>query len=222
MYLLFLPGSSEANDHDVRELYLRIIVIARRTGAAVVVVHHTTKGNQATKGITDVGSGHGVISRIVDTHITLLPVATEGDTPPTVKLEAVTRSFKQPQPRLLVRAGGNVPVWTSRDYPMDATGGQSTEASETLEARRFAEFCAKPEEEKRRCILERRTKMVVNNKPLPGRSAAVLFDTAMEKGYIIKGSKKTLYRRSPDLLLAEALTKAPGPASSESQAKPAA
>jgi hypothetical protein len=44
----------------------------------------------------------------------------------------------------------------------------------------------------------------------------------MEKGYIIKGSKKTLYRRSPDLLLAEALTKAPGPASSESQAKPAA
>ena len=47
-------------------------MLAIQTGAAFVLVHHSTKGSQAEKSVTDTGSGAGAMSRAVDSHIVWL------------------------------------------------------------------------------------------------------------------------------------------------------
>ena len=45
------------------------VMRAARLGAAIVLVHHTTKGAQAGKSVTDIGAGGGAQSRAADTHL---------------------------------------------------------------------------------------------------------------------------------------------------------
>jgi hypothetical protein len=142
-YLLFPSRASEANDHDVRDLYLRIIRIAKRTNAAIAVVHHATKGNQAGKNVTDVGSGHGVISRIVNTHLTLLPAESNADALVRVRMEAVTRTFLRPPPKLLERASDDMLNWRVVEGVVE-DGGGSSEGADIEAAMQFASICARP------------------------------------------------------------------------------
>jgi hypothetical protein len=51
--------------------YNRLDAIAKRLDAALVCIHHTSKGSQAEKAVTDVGSGAGSMSRAADTHLVL-------------------------------------------------------------------------------------------------------------------------------------------------------
>ena len=46
---------------------------AERLDCAFINIHHSSKGDQSNKSVTDVGAGAGVLSRAVDTHITLRP-----------------------------------------------------------------------------------------------------------------------------------------------------
>jgi hypothetical protein len=73
-----------------------------------VLIHHTSKGNQSGKAITDVGAGAGSQSRATDTHLVLRPHE-EDD---VVALEAAVRSWPPVMPRCLRWA---FPVWTPAD-----------------------------------------------------------------------------------------------------------
>ena len=73
----------------------------------MVIVHHTSKGNQGGKGITDVGSGAGSQSRACDTHLVLRPV--DPDLDGWLRMDAVTRSFPPASLSILRRDGL---VWT--------------------------------------------------------------------------------------------------------------
>ena len=53
------------------------------------MVHHSSKGNQAGKSVTDVGSGAGAISRGADCHCILRPHKVDG----VIVLDAAVRSF---------------------------------------------------------------------------------------------------------------------------------
>tara|TARA_R110002072_G_scaffold59882_6_gene152225 strand:+ start:23623 stop:24576 length:954 start_codon:yes stop_codon:yes gene_type:complete len=91
----FLPrGCSENDNASMMSLYNAIDKIAHRLGAAVVVVHHSSKGSQSDKAITDVGSGAGSIARATDTHVAIRPHEQDG----LAVLQAVCRSFQQPEP----------------------------------------------------------------------------------------------------------------------------
>lgn len=90
----FIPkGTDENANGDMVQLYNHLDRIAAYAGAAIVNVHHASKGDQSQKGVTDVGSGAGAISRAVDTHIVYLRHATEG----CVTMRAVCRSFPPPK-----------------------------------------------------------------------------------------------------------------------------
>lgn len=90
-------GTSENDNASVMGLYNTIDHAAARANAAWVNIHHSTKGSQTDRAITDVGAGAGSQSRAADAHIVLRPHEEEG----VVVLEAVVRSFPPVAPLAL-------------------------------------------------------------------------------------------------------------------------
>ena len=86
----FLPDGTDENDNArMAAIYNRIDQYADRLGSSFVLVHHTSKGNQAEKSVTDVGAGAGSQSRATDAHVVLRPHEEEG----CVVLNAAVRSW---------------------------------------------------------------------------------------------------------------------------------
>lgn len=68
----FLPERSDENDNGtMATLYNHIDSYADRLKCSFVLIHHTSKGNQSSKDVTDVGAGAGAQSRATDTHLIL-------------------------------------------------------------------------------------------------------------------------------------------------------
>ena len=100
-----LPEQTNENDNgQMMRVYNHIDHLAKSWGAAIVVIHHASKGDQSEKAITDVGAGAGAISRAADSHLTIRPHEQQG----LHVLEAVTRSFLSPDP---VSIRFTYPVW---------------------------------------------------------------------------------------------------------------
>ena len=86
----FIPsGTSENDNAQMAELYNEIDHLAGMLGATFVLNHHSTKGDQSGKSVTDVGSGAGSISRAADTHLIIRP----HNEPGLAVLDAACRSF---------------------------------------------------------------------------------------------------------------------------------
>lgn len=94
----FLPAGTDENDNGaMAEVYNHIDAYAERLDCAFVVVHHTTKGNQSAKSVTDVGAGAGSQARAADTHLVMRP----HEEPGAVVLEAAARSWPPSNPIVL-------------------------------------------------------------------------------------------------------------------------
>jgi len=94
----FMPeGMSENDNAQMMAQYNLLDSYAKALDAAFIVVHHSSKGDQSAKSVTDVGSGAGSMSRAADTHLTIRPHQTEG----MAVMEAATRSWAPPEPRSL-------------------------------------------------------------------------------------------------------------------------
>jgi len=106
LYRLLPAGTSESDNAAMMHVYNSVDAMAASTGAAVAIVHHSTKGDQSGKGVTDVGSGAGSISRAADTHVIIREHAIEN----CAVLEAVTRSWRPPAP---ITIRWNYPRWES-------------------------------------------------------------------------------------------------------------
>jgi len=105
LYRMLPPETDENDNAAMCRLYNLIDAYADQLGAAFILVHHTSKGNQSGKGVTDVGSGAGSISRATDSHLILRPHAE----PNCAVLEAAVRSWPPVEPRVL---RWTFPVWT--------------------------------------------------------------------------------------------------------------
>ena len=104
LYRTLPEGTSENDNSQMMAVYNHLDGLAASIGAAIVVVHHSSKGAQGDKSLTDVGSGAGAISRAADTHLVIRPHEEDG----YAVLEAVTRSFKSPDP---ITIEWKYPVW---------------------------------------------------------------------------------------------------------------
>lgn len=105
----FMPRDMDENDNGtMASLYNHIDRYADRLGCCFVLIHHTTKGNQSSKSITDVGAGAGSQSRATDTHM-ILRAHEEED---AVVLDAAVRSWPPVAPRCL---RWSFPVWSAAD-----------------------------------------------------------------------------------------------------------
>jgi hypothetical protein len=131
-----LPRDANENANgDMMAVYSALDHYAAEWDAAIAVVHHSSKGDQSMKSVTDIGAGAGAISRAADTHITIRPHEDDG----LCVMEAVTRSFRSPEP---VSISYEYPLWhavtiapvvrrlgASREAQQSA---DDTEADETL------------------------------------------------------------------------------------------
>jgi len=128
----FMPPRTDENDNgQMTSLYNRLDLYANQTDAAICLIHHTTKGLQGGKKVTDVGAGAGVQSRATDTHMILRP----HKEPDVIVLDAAVRSFKQPQALCLRR---KFPTWEidTKLNPEDLEGvGTQSEFTQNRQVR---------------------------------------------------------------------------------------
>jgi len=107
LYRLLPENFDENSNADMARLYNLLDEIAARMDAAVVIVHHSTKGDQSEKSITAVGAGAGALSRATDTHL----IFRQHEVPDCYVVEARCRTFKSPEP---VVVQFEYPLWKVR------------------------------------------------------------------------------------------------------------
>jgi hypothetical protein len=85
-----LPIGTDENDNaQATAIYNLLARVAEHLGAVIVIVHHTSKGSQGSKSVTDVGAGAGAYSRSADAHM----ISREHQEPGCVVMEVANRSF---------------------------------------------------------------------------------------------------------------------------------
>lgn len=107
-YRFIAPGASENDNSAETQFYNIAEEFTDRTGAALVFVHHSTKGSQSDKRVTDVGAGAGAQSRAADCHIVLREHEEEG----VCVLDAALRSFAPIRP---IALRWSFPLWVPAD-----------------------------------------------------------------------------------------------------------
>lgn len=123
LYFSLPPGANENSTADMADVYRQLYTILRELGRCCMIVnHHSSKGNQAEKDITDVGRGSGAIVGATGTHMILR--AHEQDNCYTA--EAVCRSWPQPQPLVLrrVTASNEAVLWESTEHDPERLKGK--------------------------------------------------------------------------------------------------
>ena len=107
-YRLFGNGLEENSNDDQTTFHNMIDKFAGVMNCPIVLVHHSTKGDQTGKAVTDIGSGGGSQARTVDLHMVIRPHQQPG----LAVLDATLRSFAQVEPMTL---RWNWPLWTVAD-----------------------------------------------------------------------------------------------------------
>ena len=118
-YRFALEGVSENDNAAETQLYNMLDQISEKLKAALVLIHHSSKGNQSDKRVTDVGSGAGAQSRAADCHMVLREHEEDG----VFVLDAAVRSFP-PVESLALR--WDFPLWRASDEdPVNLKGKRS-------------------------------------------------------------------------------------------------
>ena len=103
----FLPAKTDENDNAaMAAVYNLIDSDASKLGCCFVLVHHSSKGNQSGKSVTDVGAGTGGQLRASDTHLVLR----QHEEPDAIVLDAGVRSWPPIMPRCLRFASSDIPT----------------------------------------------------------------------------------------------------------------
>ena len=109
-----LPRGTVENDNGaITDVYNMLDRFAQEIGCSFILIHHTSKGNQSQKSVTDVGAGAGAQSRAADTHGIIREHKDEG----YLVLELVVRSFPKHPPIVLKK---EFPLMVP-DYDKDPT-----------------------------------------------------------------------------------------------------
>lgn len=100
-----LPSEIDENSNaEMAQVYNTIDRYADRLRCCFVLIHHSSKGNQSQKNVTDIGAGAGSQSRAADAHVVLRQHEENG----VVVFEAAVRSWPPVEPTCL---RWNFPVW---------------------------------------------------------------------------------------------------------------
>lgn len=116
-YRMIPPGTSENANAEMAAIYNLLDQYTAKTKAAWILIHHSSKGSQADKSVTDVGAGAGSQARAADTHLILRP----HEEPGHVVLEAALRSFPPVEP---IALKWEFPLWTRADVDPTKLAGR--------------------------------------------------------------------------------------------------
>lgn len=128
-----LPKDVDENSNgQITAIYNLLDGYAHAMKAAFILVHHTSKGNQANKSVTDLGSGAGAQSRAPDTHLTLRRHQDDG----VVSVYSCVRSFPPVDPFCLRKSDTNIWVPAPECNP-EALDGKDVAAEGRSKKRRL-------------------------------------------------------------------------------------
>lgn len=88
-YRFFGGGLDENSNADQTQFHNLADRLAGKMDCGVLLIHHSPKGDQSGKAVTDMGAGGGAQSRAADCHLTIRPAETLG----CGVLQAAVRSF---------------------------------------------------------------------------------------------------------------------------------
>ncbi len=182
----FMPRDMDENDNGtMANLYNLLDRWAARLEAAFVLIHHTTKGLQSEKGVTDVGAGAGSQSRAADCHFILRPHEQDG----CLSVDAVARSWPSP-PSFVLRQ--QFPLWVpdhtldpkslkkpNRKQPKPSPEGAPDEPLPDWTPEQFVEAFLAPEPRSRPAIL-----LAANEHDLSDYRAGKFLERAEAKGLV--------------------------------------
>jgi cytidylate kinase len=193
LYRFFPPGFVENDNGCMTQLYHELDEVATETGAAIIIVHHTSKGSQAIKSITDVGSGASAQSRAADVHMVLRPLSQTGDTAKETKatLDLVCRSFA-PKERLIL--DWCYPLWTASnvaDAPIQAL------AKEQITAKFFADRFVNEVWESKSEIVERAVKDGLSERKALDKFKDALDTKLIIVDTVIDGKRRNKFYKKP-------------------------
>jgi RecA-family ATPase len=117
-YRFFSKGMEENSNDDQTAFHNACDRLAKRLNCVIVLVHHSTKGDQGGKAVVDVGSGGGSQARAADCHLVLRPHEGGDD---LCVLDAELRTFKKVESQTL---RWSFPLW-SVDESVEATVKQA-------------------------------------------------------------------------------------------------
>ena len=118
-YRMLPPGISENDNAAMAQVYNRIDQLGERTQAAIPLIHHSTKGGQQDKDVTDVGAGAGTQSRAVDSHLILRAHQEPGH----AVLDAAVRSWAPVEP---ITLAWEFPLWIPTSLDPSQLRGRHT------------------------------------------------------------------------------------------------
>jgi hypothetical protein len=108
LYKAIPDGADENSNSNMTQVYCTLDAAAESQNCGTIAVHHTSKGTQSQKSVTDVGAGAGAQSRSADLHATLR----DHEDSNCVVLQAVVRSQKPIEPVVLTF---DYPLWKVAD-----------------------------------------------------------------------------------------------------------
>ena len=184
----FLPEHADENDNGaMTRMYNLIDGYAAYLRSAFALVHHTSKGAQSNKSVTDVGAGAGAQSRAADTHLILRSHQQEG----VVVLDGAARSWPPLSPTCLRWI---YPVWepapeldSSELYRSGHRRGSCKPEERQWDADSFVRQFITQEPRSKEAILE-----AALSEKLSARRAGRLLKLAEERGQVHRwtGDKK--------------------------------
>ncbi|GEM_PF-6818165 len=105
-YRYFCNGLQENSNDDQTTFHNQIDQLAKRLDCVIALIHHSSKGDQGGKAVTDVGSGGGSQSRATDCHVVIRP---HDESPELAVLDAALRSFPKVEP---ISIRWEFPLWS--------------------------------------------------------------------------------------------------------------
>ena len=96
-YRAYPEKFDENSNSDVTQFFNRLVRLSSMANTGVLLVHHSSKGDQSGKSVRDVGSGAGAWSRAADVHLGLR----EHEEPDAVVFDGVVRSWPPVEPFVL-------------------------------------------------------------------------------------------------------------------------
>jgi hypothetical protein len=108
LYRMLPAGIDENDNAAMSQVYNAIDRYAEMLQASFILVHHSSKGSQSGKSVTDVGSRAGAISRAADAHLILRP----HEEPNCAVFESAVRSWPPVEPRVF---RWSFPIWVPED-----------------------------------------------------------------------------------------------------------
>lgn len=201
-YRFMPPGFSENDNGQMASVYNELDRIADRLRCCFVLVHHSSKGDQSTKAVTDIGAGAGAQSRATDTHLVLRQHQEDN----AVVLDATVRSWP---PVVSTGLRWSHPVWNlapeldprALRRPRRAEP-QGSGAADPWDAQRFTDEFVTDVRRSRASIVEDAAKAGLSK-----RRAGELLDCAKEQNLVTMTQSG---RNRPQMFVRRSASFAPG------------